>query len=56
MLEENADWIEFQTFSEYLDNHPAQGRVYLPTASYFEMLEWALPTESAKKLERIMAS
>jgi aspartate/methionine/tyrosine aminotransferase len=44
----------FPNFSEYYENHPPQGRIYLPTASYFEMLQWALPTESGKKLERIV--
>jgi len=53
MLEDNADWIEFKTFSEYLEDHPPLGRVYLPTASYSEMMEWALPTESGKKLEKL---
>jgi alpha-amylase len=54
MLEDNADWIEFMTFSEYVETYPALGRIYLPTASYVEMMEWALPTDSGKRLERIM--
>ncbi len=54
MLEDNAEWIEFMTFSEYTENYPALGRIYLPTASYVEMMEWALPTDSAKRLEKIM--
>ena len=54
MLEDNADWIEFMTFSEYIESYPALGRIYLPTASYLEMTEWALPTDSGKRLERIM--
>jgi alpha-amylase len=54
LLEDNSSWIESQTFSEYLESAPPRGRVYLPTASYFEMMEWALPTESGKKLERII--
>lgn len=54
MLEDNSDWIEFMTFSDYIEEHPPLGRIYLPTASYFEMMEWALPAESEKKFERIM--
>ncbi len=54
MLEDNLSWIEPMTFSEYLDEYPARGRVYLPTASYAEMMEWALPTESGKKYQQIM--
>jgi alpha-amylase/alpha-mannosidase (GH57 family) len=41
LLEENSDWIEFTTFSDYLDEYPSQGRIYLPASSYFEMMEWA---------------
>lgn len=42
-LDENRDWIEVMTFGEALDALPPRGRVYLPTASYIEMMEWALP-------------
>jgi len=41
-LEENKDWLELITFSQALDALPAKGRIYLPTASYAEMGEWAL--------------
>jgi hypothetical protein len=46
-IEENSSWIKMPTFSEYLDAAPPMGRVYLPTASYDEMMEWALPAESS---------
>jgi len=49
-LEENADWLELMTFSDHLEAHPPAGRVYLPSASYDEMMEWALPTEASKAL------
>ena len=39
-----TDWLETMTFSEYLDSHAPTGRVYLPMASYDEMMEWSLPT------------
>jgi hypothetical protein len=35
--------IRTMSFSEYLDAHPPSGRVYLPPASYEEMMEWAGP-------------
>lgn len=41
MLEENLEWIRPMTFSEYLDAYPAKGRIYLPAASYQEMMEWS---------------
>jgi hypothetical protein len=46
-LEKNQDWIHLLTFGEYLEKFPPQGRVYLPAASYDEMMEWALPALSA---------
>ncbi len=44
-------WLRVSTFSRYLDAHRASGRVYLPTAAYTEMGEWALPTAAAAELE-----
>ena len=55
MLEDNSAWIESMTFSEYLEEVPPQARIYLPTASYFEMMEWSLPTASGRRLEKISA-
>jgi len=51
LLEQNAAWLRLETFSDYLDAHPPTGRVYLPSSSYDELMEWALPTEAAKALE-----
>lgn len=42
-LEKNADWINTTTPAQYAANSPPKGRIYLPTASYSEMMEWALP-------------
>ncbi|NIQ00288.1 MAG: DUF1926 domain-containing protein, partial [Nitrospinaceae bacterium] len=46
-LQENADWVETMTFSEFIDTHSPTGRAYLPMASYDEMMEWSLPPEAA---------
>src|SRR5260370_18835311 len=43
-LEENSDWLQVSTPGEYLESHTPLGRADLPTASYTEMMEWALPT------------
>ena len=46
-LEENSSWIHLKTFDEVLGERkglPVK-KVYLPTASYEEMMEWALNTE-----------
>jgi len=48
LLEENAQWIKMITFSEYIEHFKPRGRIYLPTASYEEMMEWSLPTPAQK--------
>ncbi len=56
MLEENSGWIHMQTYSEYMAANPPTGRVYLPTASYYEMMEWALPPQAAKEYDAMIKS
>ena len=46
-LEANSDWLTTVTPSSWLDGHGPVGRVYLPTGSYAEMGEWALPADEA---------
>src|SRR5574341_1069513 len=50
LLEENSEWLETTTFSEFIGQEPPRGRIFLPTASYMEMGEWALPTGAALRL------
>ncbi len=50
-LEENSDVIETVHASEVIKTIPPLGRIYLPTASYSEMMQWALPSESYIKFE-----
>ncbi len=56
LLEENSDWIGMPTYQEYLRDNPSTGRVYLPTASYYEMMEWALPSHSATEYQHMVKS
>ena len=44
-LEAESSWLTTVTPTSWLDAHPPIGRVYLPTGSYAEMGEWALPAE-----------
>jgi alpha-amylase len=44
-------WLRLSTFADVLDTVPATGPVYLPTASYQEMEEWALPQPAGRILE-----
>jgi len=50
-LEENLDFIETVFASEVIKTIPPLGRIYLPTASYSEMMQWALPGKSYVKFE-----
>jgi len=43
--------IPTMTCSEYLDTHPAFGQVYIPPASYEEMMEWVLEPEDYRRLK-----
>ena len=53
-LERNADWLTTTTPSTWLDGHPPIGRVYIPTGSYEEMGQWALPADESRAFERIL--
>jgi len=46
-LDANADWLSTVTPSDWNLDHRPDGRVYLPTGSYAEMGEWALPADEA---------
>jgi len=45
--------VRMSTFSRCLDELRPAGRVYLPTASYAEMGEWALPAAEGAELEEV---
>ncbi len=51
-LEAESEWLRAVRASDYLENHPPLGRIYLPTASYHEMMEWALPLRAGQAYER----
>ena len=46
-LEANADWLTTTTPTAWLAGHAPIGRVYVPTGSYAEMGEWALPPDES---------
>jgi 4-alpha-glucanotransferase len=47
---ENSDWLEVCPLGEVASDKPI-GRVYLPTASYAEMLHWSLPAKAFVEYE-----
>jgi 4-alpha-glucanotransferase len=55
LIEQNSDWLETTTFSEYLEKEQPLGTVYLPTASYREMGEWSLPTRAVGEYKEVLA-
>jgi alpha-amylase len=52
-LENNADWLETVPLGEYRRRTAPLGRIYLPSASYTEMMEWALPAERQIAFEQV---
>ena len=46
-LEANHDWLHTIPLGEYSHRFPPLGRIYLPCASYDEMLEWSLPADKS---------
>ena len=55
LLEQNSQWIETTTFSDFIRKEPPRGRVYLPTASYMEMGQWALPLAAVQEYDAALA-
>ncbi|HET7028061.1 MAG TPA: alpha-amylase/4-alpha-glucanotransferase domain-containing protein [Candidatus Limnocylindrales bacterium] len=54
-LDANRSWLTTVTPSAWLDREPPIGRVYVPTSSYTEMGEWALPASEAHEFAAILA-
>lgn len=54
-LEENKVWLKLKTFGEVLDAQKGKPckKVYLPSASYEEMTEWAQDPEKAYEFARL---
>jgi hypothetical protein len=52
-LRRNADWLELITPGEYARRFPSLGRIYLPTAAYDEMGEWALPARPSWEITHL---
>jgi alpha-amylase len=49
-----ADRIATMTFGEYAAAAPVRGTIYLPTCSYMEMGEWALPPRRAARFADLL--
>ena len=52
-IENESSWLETTTLSNYLSTYRPERRIYLPTASYPEMMEWALPTAASREFKAV---
>ncbi|MFZ0214175.1 MAG: alpha-amylase/4-alpha-glucanotransferase domain-containing protein [Candidatus Acidiferrales bacterium] len=52
-LEANQDWLATVPPGEALSIHEPLGRADLPTCSYAEMMEWALPTSARLRYQAV---
>ena len=53
-LEQNTHWLHTTPLGEYARNYPALGRIYIPTSSYIEMTEWALPPQKSYTFGKLL--
>ena len=51
-----SDWLDTGLPGEFMARNPSSGRIYLPTASYEEMLTWALPAAASEEMEKLIKS
>lgn len=49
LLEQNSSWLGTARFSDCLEG-PSKGLAYLPTTSYHELAQWALPAARSRRL------
>lgn len=49
LLEKNSSWLTTARFTDCLAS-PSRGLAYLPTTSYHELSQWALPPEKTRRL------
>ncbi len=52
-LTENKSWLATMKASDYIKRTGPSAAVYIPAASYEEMLKWALPVDAELSMQRI---
>ncbi len=55
-LEKHTSWLNITPQGEELTTRAPVGRIHLPSASYEEMLDWALPPDAGTKFRLFKAS
>lgn len=53
-LEQNSEWLHMTPLGEHAHTRPASGRIYIPTSSYIEMTEWALPPQKSHLFGKLL--
>lgn len=53
-VERSSEWLTTCLAGEYVAKHAPLGRIYLPTASYQEMMGWALPAGAGVQYEELL--
>jgi alpha-amylase len=53
-IEQAGEWLEASTPGTAVSSQPSLGRADLPTASYTEMMEWALPTVARNRYHALV--
>ncbi|MBI2958428.1 MAG: DUF1926 domain-containing protein [Chloroflexi bacterium] len=52
-IEKSSSWLTTVPAGQFAGKFPALGRIYLPCASYDEMMEWALPPSRSREFAAI---
>lgn len=55
-LEHEQSWLQTMTPGEYARTYEARGLTYLASASYAEMMEWAMPTPASAEYHRVVSA
>ncbi len=53
-LEQSSDWVTLVTPADWMSRETPIGRIYVPTNSYIEMTEWALPPDDALLFDELL--
>jgi hypothetical protein len=53
-LLDNRDWLKTSTLQQAVRETEPRGKIYLPDASYREMIEWALPVNRQRDYDQLV--
>lgn len=53
-LTDNRDWLKTSTLRQAVETSSPRGKIYLPDASYREMIEWAMPVIRQRQYDHLV--